>query len=260
MFDNICKFLAENFSSDFASWLLGESVTLTELSPQELSLEPIRADALILLQSDEVVLHIEFQTEPKANIPFRMTDYRLRVYRRFPHKKMLQVVIYLQQTNSEKVYQKTFTLERTRHEFDVIRLWEQDPDVFLQSSGLLPFAVLSNTSNRTATLEQAAREIFNIADQSVQSNVAAATAILAGLVLEKGLIQRVLRKDIMQESVIYQEIREEVRAEALVEGVQRVAVNLLREGMSVDMIARVTGLTVEQIQQLQATDVKNQQE
>lgn len=60
----------------------------------------------------------------------------------------------------------------------------------------------------------------------------------------------------MQESVIYQEIREE----ALVEGVQRVAVNLLREGMSVDMIARVTGLTVEQIQQLQATDVKNQQE
>ena len=256
MFDNICKFLAENFSSDFASWLLGESVTLTELSPQELSLEPIRADALILLQSDEVVLHIEFQTEPKANIPFRMTDYRLRVYRRFPHKKMLQVVIYLQQTNSEKVHQKTFTLERTRHEFDVIRVWEQDPDVFLQSSGLLPFAVLSNTSNRTATLEQAAREIFNIADQSVQSNVAAATSILAGLVLEKGVIQRVLRKDIMQESVIYQEIREE----ALVEGVQRVAVNLLREGMSVDMIARVTGLTVEQIQQLQATDVKNQQE
>ena len=97
---------------------------------------------------------------------------------------------------------------------------------------------------------------FNIADQSVQSNVAAATSILAGLVLEKGVIQRVLRKDIMQESVIYQEIREE----ALVEGVQRVAVNLLREGMSVDMIARVTGLTVEQIQQLQATDVKNQQE
>ncbi len=33
-----------------ASWLLGEPITLTELSPKELSLEPIRADALILLQ------------------------------------------------------------------------------------------------------------------------------------------------------------------------------------------------------------------
>jgi predicted transposase/invertase (TIGR01784 family) len=74
MFDNVCRFLAESFSADFATWLIGEPVALTELSPSELSLEPIRADALILLQSDDLVLHIEFQTEPKAVIPFRMTD------------------------------------------------------------------------------------------------------------------------------------------------------------------------------------------
>jgi predicted transposase/invertase (TIGR01784 family) len=96
MFDNICKFLAETFSTDFAVWLLGEAIPLTELSPSELSLEPIRADALILLQSDQVVLHIEFQTEPKSDIPFRIADYRLRTYRRFPQKRMQQVVIYLQ--------------------------------------------------------------------------------------------------------------------------------------------------------------------
>ncbi|PLZ86261.1 hypothetical protein CEN44_20365 [Fischerella muscicola CCMEE 5323] len=103
MFDNLCKFLAETFSSDFASWLLGEPVTLTELSPSELSLEPIRADALILLQSDQVVLHLEFQAQPKTEIPFRMADYRLRVYRRFPNKRMNQVVIYLQKTTSDLV-------------------------------------------------------------------------------------------------------------------------------------------------------------
>ncbi|MBN3925666.1 MAG: Rpn family recombination-promoting nuclease/putative transposase [Nostoc sp. NMS4] len=87
MFDNLCKFLVENFSSDFATWLLGEPIALTELSPKELSIEPIRADALILRQSEEIVLHIEFQTQPDKNIPFRMTDYRLRVYRRFPGKR-----------------------------------------------------------------------------------------------------------------------------------------------------------------------------
>ncbi len=48
MYDNICKFIAEEFSEDIASWLLGSPVTLTELSPRELSLEPIRADSLIL--------------------------------------------------------------------------------------------------------------------------------------------------------------------------------------------------------------------
>jgi predicted transposase YdaD len=60
MYDNTCKFLAEHFSVDFASWLLGETVTLTEIQPPELSLDPIRADAMILLQSEDSILHLEF--------------------------------------------------------------------------------------------------------------------------------------------------------------------------------------------------------
>ena len=125
MFDSTCKFLAESFSTDFASWLIGEPIALTELSPTELSLEPIRADSLILLQSDEVVLQIEFQTEPNPNMPFRMADYRLRVYRRFPQKEMKQVVVYLTPSNSEYVFQTAFVIPGTRHDFEVIRLWEQ---------------------------------------------------------------------------------------------------------------------------------------
>ncbi len=74
MFDNVCKFLAENFSSDFARWLLGKPMGLTKLSSTELLVEPIRADALILMESQEVVLHLEFQTQPDRDIPFRMAD------------------------------------------------------------------------------------------------------------------------------------------------------------------------------------------
>lgn len=269
MFDNICKFLVENFSSDFATWLLGEPITLTELSPKELSLEPIRADALILLQSDEVVLHLEFQTQPDANIPFRMVDYRLRTYRRFPHKRMRQVVIYLQQTNSELVQQTTFTLEETFHRFQVLRLWEQSTSVFLQYPGLLPFAVLTNTNSPAETLRQVASEISNINDQRTQSNVAASTFILAGLVLDQNIIQQLLRREVMRESVTYQAIlaeglaegRAEGRAEGIQEGIQEgirlVAVNLLKEGISVEAIAKATGLTVEQVQQLEIPNVEN---
>ena len=209
MFDTICRFLAETFSTDFAVWLLGEPVSLTELSPSELSLEPIRADALILLQSDELVLHIEFQTEPKAAIPFRMADYRLRVYRRFSQKRMRQVVVYLQQTSSSLVQQTSFSLERTRHEFDVIRLWEQPSDSFFRSPGLFPFAVLSQVDDRAQALQQVASAIDQLEDPRMQNNIAASTAILAGLVLEEALIQQVLRRDLMQESVIYQSILQE---------------------------------------------------
>lgn len=87
MYDNVCKFLAENYSRDFAQWLLGESIELTQLSPSELMVEPIRADALILLESQDTVLHLEFQTQPDPEIPFRMVDYRLRIYRRYPQNK-----------------------------------------------------------------------------------------------------------------------------------------------------------------------------
>ena len=86
-----------------------------------------------------------------------------------------------------------------------------------------PLAILSQAENRVNRLRQIAQRIEQIRDRREQSNVAASTAILAGLVLNKDIIQRLLRKDIMKESVIYQEIK----AEGLQEGRQEEAVNLL---------------------------------
>jgi predicted transposase/invertase (TIGR01784 family) len=217
MFDNISKFLIEQYSPDFARWLIGEPIVLTELKPSELSLEPIRADALILLQSENVVLHCECQTDPDSTLPFRMADYALRVYRRFPNKRLVQVVIYLRQTDSPRVYQTSFSANQLHHEFQVVRLWEQPTEMFLQRAGLLPFAVLSQTSDRASVLRQVAQAIDGLVERQQQSNLSAATGILAGLVLDKQVIQRVLRRELMQESVIYQELREEARQEARLE-------------------------------------------
>lgn len=208
-FDNTCKFLAESFSEDFASWLLGTPVSMTRLSPSELSIEPIRADALILLNSDDVVLHIEFQTEPDPTMGFRMADYRLRVFRRFPTKQMRQVVIYLTRSKSELVYQNVFEIPGTRHEFEVIRLWEQSTQPFLEATGLLPLAVLTQTSDAAQTLRQVAAKVEAISEMRVQSNIAASTGILAGLLLKRDFINQILRRDIMQQSVIYQDILQE---------------------------------------------------
>ncbi len=227
MYDDTCRFLAEHFSADFASWLLGKPVTMTELKPSELSLDPIRADALILLESDESVLHIEFQTLPNNNIPFRILDYRVRMYRKDPTKPMRQVVIYLKQTGSQLVYQTSFTMERTRHEFDVIRLWEQPASLFLQYPGLLPFATLGQTTNPAETLRQATEIVDRIEDPAIQANLIAASAILAGLRLEQDVIYSLVRKDIMQESVIYRSIQEEAEARAEARKQREIASNSL---------------------------------
>jgi predicted transposase/invertase (TIGR01784 family) len=211
-FDNTCKFLAEHFSTDIAAWLLGTPVALTKLEPSELFAEPIRADAVIFLESKDTLAHIEFQTDPDPAIGFRMADYRLRGYKRYPKKQMRQIVVYLRPTRSSRVHETHFEIPGLRSEFEVVRLWEQPTEVFLSAPGLLPFAVLSQTNNKVEVLREVARRVDEITDRQDQSNIAAASAILAGLLLDKTAIGQVLRRDIMRESVIYQEIEAEAEA------------------------------------------------
>jgi predicted transposase/invertase (TIGR01784 family) len=202
---------------------------------------------LILLESDESVLHLEFQTLPKRDIPFWMLDYRVRVYRRYPDKTMQQVVIYLQTTGSDLVRQTSFSMERTRHEFDVVCLWEQPATLFLQYPGLIPFAALGQTNDPEATLRQVAQIVNQISDLTTQANLAAASVILAGIKLKDEVIYRLLRRDIMQESTVYRSILAEGEAKKQ----REIAINLLRRGVAIDIIAPSTGLSIKEVQQLQ---------
>ena len=170
-----------------------------------------------MLQSVEVVLHLEFQTSPDEAMPFRMADYRLRVHRRFPNKSMRQVVIYLKPTVSDLVRQNVFTISGMRHEFEIIRLWEQPTADLLKFPGLLPLAVLGRSDDKTQTLQEVSSIIDTIEEKREQSNIAAATSILAGLVLNKEVIRAFIREEIMQESVIYQDIK----AQGIKEGLER---------------------------------------
>lgn len=258
MFDNICKYLAQSFPEDISTWLIGYPVKFTELKPTELSLEPIRADSLILQQNDEFILHSEFQTNPDDEIPFRMLDYRVRCYRKYPNKEMRQIVVYLRKTNSELVYQNSFNLPKTNHKFEVIRLWEQPTEMFLENLGLLPFAVLSKTAKREATLTKVGEIIDKIEDRRLQSNLSASTAILAGLVLTQNFINNILRSDIMRESVVYQsifhegELKGELRGELRGEKhkARQIALSLLQENFTVQKIAQITNLTVSEVEDL----------
>jgi predicted transposase/invertase (TIGR01784 family) len=185
------------------------------------SLEPIRADSLILEQSEDLVLHLEFQTEPDENMGFRMLDYRVRVYRRFPSKTMYQVVIYLKPTKSNLVYQDSFQLGETTHRYRVIRLWEESSDLFLTSPGLLPLAVLTQSSDPELKLRQVAEVLETITDNRVRGDLMTAASVFRGLVLKPELIKTILRSEIMKESAVYQEILQEGEQRGLFKGEQR---------------------------------------
>ncbi len=278
MYDNICKYIADQYPREIANWLIGEPLDSVELEPKELSLDPIRTDYLVLRQTEKIVLHAEFQTAPKDDLPFRMLDYRVRVYRRYPEKNMKQVIIYLKKSNSNLVEQDYFNLENTTHKFKVIRLWEQPTNPFLENPGLLPFAILTQEENKLDLLREIAQKVESIPQEKDQTNIANSAAILAGLVLKKDQIFSLLRSDIMKESVVYQAIlnegreqgkfegKKEGRLEGIKEGVQtgiqtgieigkleaiqEVAINLLKSGMSIEQVINITGLSLEQVEKL----------
>ncbi|MBD1809745.1 Rpn family recombination-promoting nuclease/putative transposase [Microcoleus sp. FACHB-SPT15] len=209
-YDNICKYLAEKYPTNFVRWLLSDSTTDIQVLKTELNVEPIRVDSLTLLQTTNQILHLEFQTLPASNpsLPFRMLDYWVRLYRQY-RCPIKQVVIFLKTTTSEAAYTQQFEVGNTRHQYRVIRMWEQEPAFFMRDIALLPLAVLAQTDSPQALLEQVAEQVAIIESQEQRQNVSASVQILAGLRFEKELIKQVFREDIVKESVIYQEILQE---------------------------------------------------
>ena len=250
IYDKVCKILAEKYPRDFARWLLTVEPQEIKVLKTELSIEPIRADSLTFLQTENRILHLEFQTITRSKTPiyFRMLDYSVRLIRQYKIP-VTQVVIFLQQTNDEIAFTEEYLSETTTHRYRVLRMWEQDSVQFLKNPALLPLAPLTQTNSPQGLLSQVAQSVARISDRETRQNIAAYTEILAGLKFEKNLIRQFLSEDVMQESVIYQDILQKgEQKEAL-----RFCMSLLDERfgeIDSSIIERVQVLNKEQLEAL----------
>ena len=251
-FDNVCKLLAEKYPFDFAKWLLPQAPKTIKVLKTELSIEPIRADFVTFLQTENRILHIEFQTKPQSKppIPFRELDYSVRLIRTY-QVPVTQVVIFLQETDDPIVFTEAYINETTRHRYRVIRMWEEEPELFLNSLPLLPLAPLTRTNSPQGLLSQIANNLAKIADRETKQDIAAYTEILAGLRFAKDFIRQLLSEDIMQESVIYQDILQKGEQK----GEVKFCLMLLNQRfgeIDSEILERVKILPVEQLENLGA--------
>ena len=143
-FDNLCKLLSEKYPDQFAAWVLGSSPTSVKVLKTELSIEPIRAD---------------LESEPP--LPLRMLDYWIRLHRLY-RLPITQTVVLLLAPSEGTEIETVFALESTRHEYRVIRLWEEDAALFLNDVALLPLASLAATSVPEQLLTQVAEQVGKI--------------------------------------------------------------------------------------------------
>jgi predicted transposase YdaD len=116
---------------------------------------------------------------------------------------------------------------------------------------------LSRATDKESVLAQVVRELEQITDFREQSNLVAATSILAGLQLNEQTIQQLMRSPVMRESTMYQAILREGRAEGLeqgrtAEGKALVLKLLTRKlgSLSPELTAKVSDLSLERLETL----------
>ena len=117
--------------------------------------------------------------------------------------------------------------------------------------------MLSQTDNPEKVLQQVARQIEKISDNIESNNIAASTGIIAGLVLNQSIIKRLLKEEIMKESVIYQEILAKGITEGEILGFKKGEANLILKqinrrvgNISTDWVNKIQELSLEQLEDL----------
>ncbi len=137
------------------------------------------------------------------------------------------------------------------HEYRVIRMWEANPEIFLNDEALLPLAPLAATKQPQILLQQIVERVHEVSGGK-RAEISTYTKILAGLKYKQDLIRQLFREGIMRESVIYQEIL----AEGEKRGEQRERQFVLRlltrrlGELSPDVRQRIENLSLSQLENL----------
>ncbi len=222
--DASLKVLLSEKPQDFASWILKGAVVkeklLTEFTGRKVS-----ADALlsVIYEGDEVLLHIEFQSENDASMAERLLEYNSRARRE--HKRdVYSCVIYLRQDGnvppSPLIWTFAKSKEIMRFHFQSIEIAKLSADDVRQTNllGLLPLMVLTKDG---ATHEKV-EEILTKLEFAEQTDILQVAYTLFTLVLNKDDQRWLVRRmqsmlEPFRETIFYQEmtkfVREQVREE-----------------------------------------------
>jgi predicted transposase YdaD len=249
-FDNCCKLLAEKYPERFAAWLLGQPTPTVEVLKTELSIEPIRADSVILLQTQGQILHLEFQVKLESDppLPLRFLDYWVRLYRLY-RVPIVQVLVLLRPPAEGTEIESAFEFGTTRHIYRVVKLWEQEADLFLKDPALLPLATLAATGSEDV-LSQTAAAVSKIEPEALRQEISSYAQLMAGLRFKPALIHRVFREGMMRESTIYQEILQEGQQEGELAVIFRQLTRRLGQ-VAPETEAKIRGLSLSQLAALE---------
>ncbi len=219
-------------------------------------------------EGNEVIHLIEFQSDWEADKLLSMIQYKARYQEKYGLPVKSTMILFNESGRAVDHYKD----EELHFTFHLVKIWEIPAADFLKSGCLLPLVPLMKDGLPLA--REVEERIYGIEEDN-KLDMLTIFGILLGL-RDKGLAQEYYqrRRDIMIKSPMYDWIIEEGvekgvekgRKEGIEEGIEigiekgiekgehanaiKNALAMKKEGFAVDLIARITGLTTEEIESL----------
>lgn len=202
----------------------------------------------------EFLIANEIQLRYSGEMPRRMRLYAALAEEKFKLPVYPVLVVILPESDVIPTFYHSRLGDLEAHQdYTIIQLSEVDATLaFTQPvPSLLPFVPIMQGGEQETVIREALRLLQQ---NPALSELEPLLAFFARFVLGSEVVAQIMRWDmaVLRESPWYEEIKQEGIQLGKQEGIQEVARNLLSTGMNVTQIAAVTGLTVEQIQQLRS--------
>jgi predicted transposase YdaD len=231
-----CKLLARLRPTDLLTLTGDQDAQL--LSTDVVELQDIRrtVDFVYKLQVGEEIYyrHIEFQAERDPEMNHRCFLYNTRMIAQYQAPVITTIIYLFRRRQPEAPVFRVMVRgqEVNRRQFDCVRLWEMEAQAALDQ-GLPGLAVLVPLM-KGATLtriEQAARQIEAVGAEAQQADLLALLHAFAGGKYTVEQLERIIGKERLMESWVYQQGVAEGHTKGLIEGQLAAARELCRKAV-----------------------------
>jgi hypothetical protein len=146
-----------------------------------------------VFKSGNFVIHIENMETIRRNpnIARKMAHIYGNLKRKFPGKNILQILSV--SIDVGESIPDTFRLGNLTLKYQVVKMWEREPEGLLESEGLLPMAALCrDNGDGEKLLERIAARITQIKDEEVRKERIEQTRVFALLRYPEEMVDRIL--------------------------------------------------------------------
>jgi predicted transposase YdaD len=219
-YDHLIKAITQRYTQHIAALVRGMEVTVEHVIEQDKEAVSIQrmSDALFKVNEDgyEYLMLVEFQTRPDREMPLRIMEYTVIHHRRYK-KPVYPVVVNLSGKGTEERYSLD-CLDLTVIDFNYrqINLREVSGTEYLYHGliGIIPFVpLMKHDQSPEKVLEKCVQRLESeVPGEEERSTMYLALGVMASLKFPKYLILKVLEVGRMENSPLFDGIREEWEA------------------------------------------------